>query len=889
MQDLSDDPRREEIVARLVRSRLLIADGETVELAHEALVGAWPRLGEWLADDAAGHLVQRHLAAAAREWAILGRPPSELLRGDRLRATVEWSDRGARDLTGTERAYLEASVAHRDTEERSLADRAARESRRNRQVRTLLVVTSMLLAVSVAAGVVVWKARDAADVDRAAAVVAAREARLEALVNRSMAVRSTDRGVAALLAVEAYRRQPDARAWSALFGTFTDRSGFLGHRYLEGGALTGALVPGTTTAVVVVDGGSPTLLDLADHAGGGRVSGTTRGAALPVVSADGRVLAVGGAITGSPTCDADTRIPTVCGTVSVTSLADVPAAARVLDLPFAPSAVAVSDDGELVAAAGGTDGSVAWFRSGDGTLLGTLGPAAGADVVAERVGARRFDGALDTASVAFGPDGLLYVGSLAGVVRVVNVRTGSVVASVVVPELSSESHLEVLPDGVLVAAGREALVAVDASTSTAVWSVATGTGTHPEGCPWLAAAPSAGVLFCGTYYGVIEVRDLGSGAATGTALDAQHGSVGSLEVTSDGRELVAFGAEEAVVSRWRLDGSGPVTRTIATGQVVYDGYDPSGDAILTASRSADATEFDDFDVFTVWDVDRDRAVTSLGGVEGAGWVGPGLLLAYSPARDAVEYYDARTGGVVDGDPIPSSLERAFPAAAGGVLHLAHPDGEVQTVDAASRRAVPPTLHADGPPMSVSTTRSGDRVVVTAFGRGGVPRTSVHDGRTGRRLVDGLPGVTLTGVGGAGVLVGATGGRITRFDLDDLSPQGTFTAARGEINSLQFSADGAVLLATSNDGTVSLFDVASGTRLGDPVATAAPFIVPAFLHPDGRTVVSTTDSGVAVWDLDPARLVEAACELAGRSLTRPEWATYLADLGPYRSTCPGRSR
>jgi hypothetical protein len=44
-------------------------------------------------------------------------------------------------------------------------------------------------------------------------------------------------------------------------------------------------------------------------------------------------------------------------------------------------------------------------------------------------------------------------------------------------------------------------------------------------------------------------------------------------------------------------------------------------------------------------------------------------------------------------------------------------------------------------------------------------------------------------------------------------------------------------------------------------------------------------GIALWDVRPEHLAEAASGLAGRNLTRAEWATYLDDLGDYRATCP----
>jgi hypothetical protein len=61
--------------------------------------------------------------------------------------------------------------------------------------------------------------------------------------------------------------------------------------------------------------------------------------------------------------------------------------------------------------------------------------------------------------------------------------------------------------------------------------------------------------------------------------------------------------------------------------------------------------------------------------------------------------------------------------------------------------------------------------------------------------------------------------------------------------------------------------------------------PGFVRPDGRAVAVTDRNGVAVWDLAPDRLADAACQLAGRNLTRTEWDSYVGGLGEYRATCP----
>ena len=164
-------------------------------------------------------------------------------------------------------------------------------------------------------------------------------------------------------------------------------------------------------------------------------------------------------------------------------------------------------------------------------------------------------------------------------------------------------------------------------------------------------------------------------------------------------------------------------------------------------------------------------------------------------------------------------------------------------------------------------------------------TTVYDGRTGARLAGPYRGPDVTSVSLDGVLFGARGGTVTRYELMSGRELAELPGARGEVNTLQFSDDGRLLLATSNDQTSSLYDVASGTRLGNPLPSDAPFIYPAYLRQDGSAVAVTSARGVDLWDLDPRHLRDAACRLAGRNLNGTEWTTHLASLGRYRRTCP----
>ena len=71
----------------MVDQRLLTLGEETVEVTHEALLRAWPRLREWLEADVEGRKVHHRLEDAAREWEPVAVDPSDLLRGSRLSLT----------------------------------------------------------------------------------------------------------------------------------------------------------------------------------------------------------------------------------------------------------------------------------------------------------------------------------------------------------------------------------------------------------------------------------------------------------------------------------------------------------------------------------------------------------------------------------------------------------------------------------------------------------------------------------------------------------------------------------------------------------------------------------------------------------------------------------
>jgi transcriptional regulator with XRE-family HTH domain len=95
-----------------VECRLVTADQDAFEITHEVLIGAWPRLVEWIAADAGTLRLRRALAHAIKVWQESGQDQATLYRGAPLAAMRDWAERPGTALTPTERAFLDRSVAH---------------------------------------------------------------------------------------------------------------------------------------------------------------------------------------------------------------------------------------------------------------------------------------------------------------------------------------------------------------------------------------------------------------------------------------------------------------------------------------------------------------------------------------------------------------------------------------------------------------------------------------------------------------------------------------------------------------------------------------------------------------------------------------------------------
>ncbi len=877
--ELSEPTRT--VADRFVQARLLVADRDlatrepVIEVGHEALLTNWPRLREWLDADRRWLAQLQHLATAARNWDESGQADGELYRGSRLEAVVEALPERRVQLNEDEHAFVAASLTARD------AGRE-RERRSARRLRRLLVTTAGLLAIALVAGLIAFNQRQHAR-------TIATSAELTTLASRSLSLRSSQRDLAALLAVEAWRRSPDVASKSALFGTFTFDPGFLGYLHYAGSTMAVAVaIPGTTTMLVTHSHSSGSFgYDQPDV-----VDALTGKTVVQLESTSDQIVGQWMTVSSNGQFAAGMqRTPT--GAAYLATAFDLSTGRKIgpsISLPTNTSWSMLAIDGTGSRLAVGTDqkAAVTVYEPSSGKVLAEL---PGLDDEPQAWAGY-------TGDVEYGPDGRLYVGSTDDRLRIFDPSTFALVDEITVPDDSTGGVMKFSPDGkTFVGRGvyfdeaadvlRLSIARVDLVSKSTVWHM-TQLDDGSEECGIFAFSVETDRLWCTTNFGQIRERSMTTGELTGQVLENQRGGFNSLNVMDapGGKMLVTANVDAGLIGRWRVDGGGPIERLVAADHLAVSDL-PDGKTMIVSKPNGRPAPFD-FD-YSLWDTAGDTPVGGLPRFSYAQSVGN---LVWGVVDGIITTYNVATNQT---RPIALSFdEQQVPTATnmsgdGDLLLLAYDGGHAVQVDVTTGRIVQSFRFPgfDGFPRSARQLAINDdhsRVYVAG------PGLFAFNAETGDEIA------SLDDVSIASVAVSARGdvaastrsGTIGIYDPNTLVEIASLPGARGLVSMLRFSDDGNTLLAASDDGTVSIYDIPTHTRLGDPMTLGlVGDNSHVDLRGDGKEAAITRPDGIGVvlLDLDPDHWVTAACALAGRSLTRDEWATYIGDLGSYRATCP----
>ncbi|MFE3203256.1 hypothetical protein [Embleya sp. NPDC059237] len=834
------------ILEQLVQARLVTLDGENVELVHEALITAWPRLRAWIDEDREGILTHRRLTEAAGVWADFARDPGTLYRGTRLAVAREWAerDRHRDELTELEGDFLAASIAAEDRERMV----AARRTRRLRYLAAGLAL--LLVAVTVVGGVAVEQRRSAL---RSRDTALSRQ-----LAAQALNLADSRPGTAMLLSVEAYRTAHTAEARGALLSMSTRRfyqAELTGHvdavsevAYSPDGTLASV---GRDGKVVLWDSVRRVrLATLTDHPGWLRAVAFSRdGRSMATGGDDGRVVVWDvaqrrpratmtgyGASIKSVAFGADGRTVAAAGDNGTTAVWDVESGQRRLTLTGHAGrvwSVEFSPDGRTIATCG-ADHTARLWRAEDGAPLTVLtGHTASVD------------------SVVFSPDGtLLATGSRDRTAQLWDIAHGTSVA-VLRGHDAEVRAVAFSPDGrTLASAGQDHLIKLWDTARHSLGATFVGHGSNIYG---IAFHPRGDRLAAAGESGTVSLWD-----PTRRPLDGHSDRVNDIAFSPDGRTLATSGTDRATLLWDLARGTGP--RALAPGTSAIRGvaFSPDGRTLATvAGVSPDSTNGPaqppdpNEQVLTLFDlaggappvrlIGHDERVTDVAFSPDGRMIATASVDKTVIVRDAVRHTPL-TRLVVDTGTEGSGVNAIAFSPDGHTLATANYDGRVTLWD---------------------TTRW--------------VRTAVLTGHTGQvRAVAFSPdGRTL-----------ATAGIDQTVQLWDPARQtrrATLLNTAGATISLTFSPDGRILATADADTSVMIWDVADHTRLATLTGHTGQVRTVAF-GPDGHTLASGGDDHVVrLWDTDPARTATDLCATLARDLTREEWRQLIPGRS-YRRTC-----
>lgn len=886
--DAPPDPGRDArtVVEVFAACRLLTLCQDGVEITHETLLTAWPRLQEWVDSDRSGLRTHRLLTADAAAWADHGRDPSLLYRGTRLEAAANWAaDRPIRELNPTERTFLDAGLDQQRREQHA-------QARRTSVLRRLVAALTVAAITATGLAVLGFRLRGIATHERDLAL----SRQVAAAANR---VRRTDAALAAQLALTAYRISPTPEARAALLDTSATHTParLLGPpgvmqsvvaspdgRYLAGGGEAGTVRLWTRTA----PGHEGTLTQTADLS-------VSPGQAVFAVafSPDSALLAAAGAdrtvYLWNLRAPSPTPLPALTGPGNT-----------VYGLAFAPRS-------RLLAAASADKTVHLWDLSDPAHPRPVGQPLAGPTDFVQ--------------AIAFRPDGQrLAAGSADGKIYQWNLpptsTAGSAPTSLAAtgmpsspPPLTGPTStvfaVTYSPDGRTLAAGSRDGKVYRWTTDTTGTAQPRALRVLTGPTSWvnaLAFSPDATALSAGSSDNQLWTWSLRTRRVT--TLRPHPGAVTAVTYINGGATLLTAAAD-GTARLWPVPG--PATSGL-DGVIYQLAYDAAGTVLAAASNANE---------LSLWDTRTRGHLISLSGpvhgpspdsteklIGSAASSPDGRILATGTRDGRIHLWDTTNPAAptLIGVPLVAgtkTVESVKFSPDGKTLAAGGDDTTLTLWNVTNPKAPTPLA----PPLPAGTDNYIYSLAFTPDGRTLAAGTAnriiwlwdltdlTHPTPLGKPLAGSTSYVFSVAINPRGTLLAGAGAdkTIRLWDITDRThprPIGNGLAgATNYVNVLDFSPDGRTLAAGGEDHTIWLYDLTDPRRVRPITALNAidDRVVSLTFNPKEQTLIAGSTGQLRTWDTSANRIATSICATASDVITPTEWDLYLPST-PYQPPC-----
>ncbi|HZZ46288.1 MAG TPA: AAA family ATPase [Pseudonocardia sp.] len=841
-----DREATERALETFTRARLISSDVQDVQITHEALLRAWPRLRRWIDRDREALLHAQTLEEDAARWAEQERDAGLLYRAARLDTTRRMLA-GREDLTVLADQFLTAST------------QAWRRRLWGRRAGIGLVM--VLTPVAIIAAITATAQRD--------------HARFLEVLAQAQQQQTSDPALSAQLNLVAHRMRPDDP--QAIGRVLATQQSALARALPAGnGAIFDAsFSPDGKTLATSSDGHLVQLWDLADRwpptpLGAPLVAGTSW-ASSARFSPDGRVLASSdgdgtlrlwditnrasprlltstgsgdGAISLLTFSPGGTMLATANdnGSVQLWNVTDPRrpvAGARLTGHTGVVRSVAFSPDGHLLAAGGDDKTTLLWNVTDPAVPVAQPTPLVGhTDAVH---------------SVAFSPSGTtLATGSDDKTARLWNVTDPArptLVGTPLVGHVGAIWSVAFSPDGTR-------LVTASQDGSSKLWDVTDPTVTQAT---VLDLPSNTGGMFSSTFSP--DGRTIAAGGRNGTTLlwslprtELIHSTapINSLAVSPDGRLLASAGTD-AMIRLWNLTDPGepsPLADFRLPNPAGAVAIAHNGRTLATSTTAGTTTLFDITD--PAHPVPIGAPVVGHAQYARALDFSPDDTMAASPADDThVQLWSFAPPGHLT----PLAV---LQAGAGFISSLAFsPDGRTMAV----------ATSAGYGQVSLWDLTDRARPVLAA------PRLDPHRG--------GLRDVTFSHDGRT-LFVGDEGGNVLRWDVHDATRPRALTSLSdqgGSLYALAANTDLTRLASAGADRPIQLWNLSDADRpVAVPMSTTTATVKALAMTTDSRWLFSAgDDNSVQHWNLELDPVIARLCHDTAGTLTETTWKRLVPDL------------